>query len=204
MSRQTKILAQAAAALVLLVAVCAVSWFLVGCGPEDLTTVEADRLLRDSEFLRQTSTTKLILYKDDWISIPDFVAQHPDLKPFLDLGLVAVRSARRVWILGLVGAVSYLTPEGERASAGWQRSSGPEGEDAWMVPTASKELVEVQVPVEISDTEAACSFTWKWIPTAMGKAVGTPDTTETSRAKFRLREQTDGEEKWFLEEGSVR
>lgn len=67
-----------------------------------------------------------------------------------------------------------------------------------MIPTALRELLRVHPPVDISDEAAECRFTWKWKPNKIGKAVGAPDTTETSTVRFFRQE--DG---WFLEETSI-
>src|SRR5690242_21848207 len=104
MSRQMmKNLAWAAIAAVVLGGVCVGAWIWVSHYGKQLTTVEAERLLRDSEFLRQTWPTRLVLYKNAVFPESNLIAEHPEVKPFLDLGLVAVRPAAQMPFIGPVG-----------------------------------------------------------------------------------------------------
>lgn len=170
----------------------------LGCfRQKSLTKDEAERLLRASSFLDETATTRLVLYRNLVFPAADLIAQHRDMVKFMDLGLVTVQP-NEVWLGKPVGARFVLTPEGERAAAaGWQHTSGSRGEDAWIVPTARKELVQVRQPVT-RETSADCTFVWKWAPTKIGDKAGAPKGSETFSARFHL----EGEE-WSLDENSV-
>ena len=164
---------------------------------KSLTKAEAERLLRSSNFLSETATTRLVLYRNLVFPAADLIAEHRDMVRFMDLGLVAVQP-NEVWLGKPIGARFVLTPEGERASAsGWEHTSGPAGEGAWIVPTARKELVQVREPVT-REKSADCTFVWKWVSTKIGDKAGTPKGSETSSARFHL----EGEE-WYLDENSV-
>lgn len=164
---------------------------------KSLTKAEAERLLRSSNFLSETATTRLVLYRNHVFPAADLIAEHRDMVTFMDLGLVAVQP-NEVWLGKSIGARFALTPEGERAAAsGWQHTSGPRGEDAWIVPTARKELVQVREPV-IKKESADCTFVWEWTPTKIGDKTGAPKDSETFSARFHL----EGEE-WYLDENSI-
>ncbi|HKI06096.1 MAG TPA: hypothetical protein VKK31_29220 [Thermoanaerobaculia bacterium] len=169
---------------------------LLGCR-KPLKKPEAERLLRSANFLAETATTRLVLYRNFVFPAADLIAEHRDMVKFMDLGLVAVQP-NEVWLGKPIGARFVLTSEGERSAAsGWQHTSGSGGEDAWIVPTARKELVQVREPVDRGQF-AECTFVWKWIPTKVGDKTGAPKGSETFSARFHL----EGDE-WYLDESSI-
>lgn len=189
--------------LVLVVAVVAlglaggVAWLVVANLPRELTKAEAARLLRSSDFIAEMATTRLVLYRNHIFPAADLMAEHRDAVKFIDLGLVEIRPSEVIWGRP-IGAKFVLTAEGEQAVAtGWRSTSGPGGEEAWIVPTARKELVRVAEPV--TDGESAeCSFTWRWVPTKIGDKTGALKATVTSSASFHL-----DKDRWYLDESSL-
>jgi hypothetical protein len=169
---------------------------LLGC-KKPLKQAEAERLLRSSNFLAETATTRLVLYRNLVFPAADLIAEHRDIVKFMDLGLVAVQP-NEVWLGKPIGARFVLTSEGERAAAtGWHHTSGLSGEDAWIVPTARKELVQIRQPVT-HEQAADCTFVWKWASTKIGDKAGAPKGSETSSAKFHR-----DDDEWYLDESSI-
>jgi hypothetical protein len=189
--------------LVLVVAVVAlglaggVAWLVVVNLPGELTKAEAARLLRSSDFMAEMATTRLVLYRNHIFPAADLIAEHRDTVKFVDLGLVEVRPGEVLWGRP-IGAKFVLTPEGEQAAAtGWRSTSGPGGEEAWIVPTARKELVRIANPVTYEES-AECSFTWRWVPTKIGDKTGAFKSSETGSASFHL-----DRDRWYLDESSI-
>jgi hypothetical protein len=170
---------------------------IIGGFPKGLSQKEAERLLRSTRFMDEAVSTKLVLYKNLVLPATDLLAEHRDMVKFLDLGLVEVRP-NTVWWSKPVGAKFELTAEGERAAAaGWQHTAGSGGEEAWLVPTARKELILVLKPVT-QEEAAECAFTWKWAPNKIGEKIGIPKATESYSVRFHR--QGD---RWNLDESSI-
>jgi hypothetical protein len=169
---------------------------LVGCGQKKLTKLEAEKLLRSCGFMNELATTRLVLYRNLVFPVADLLAEHREMATFINLGLVEVRPNEVLWGHP-VGAKFVLTLDGERESAGWRSTSSPRGEEAWLVPTARKDLLLVQQPSTRAGT-ADCTFVWKWAPTKVGAKVGAPKSTEASAARFHL-----AGEQWYLDESSI-
>ena len=202
MSERTRVVLLIGVALVALtvVAVSAVlvTRYVIRNVPKGLSQTEAERQLRSSRFMDETASTKLVLYRNLVLPASDLIAEHGDMVKFLDLGLVEVRPST-VWWGKAVGAKFVLTAEGERAAAaGWQHTSGPGGEDAWLVPSARKDLVLVLKPVTQGEA-ADCTFTWKWIANKVGEKAGAPKMTETYSARFHRQD----DQQWLLDEASI-
>lgn len=175
---------------------------LAGCAgscTKELPRPEAQRLLRDSAFLAKTTTTRLVLHRNRIFPASDLIAEHQELATFIKLGLVEVRPYRVLWGRP-VGARVALTSRGEQAAASeWQRTYGPDGDEAWLIDTARRELLKVAKPAIRGET-ADCVFTWKWVPTSVGKEIGAPSKNETkATARFRL-----VGDQWYLDEDSIR
>jgi hypothetical protein len=168
----------------------------LGCGQKRLTKMEAEKLLRACGFMNELATTRLVLHRNLVFPAADLLAEHREMVRFIDLGLIEVRPSEVLWGRP-VGAKFALTLDGERESARWQPTSGPRGEEAWIVPIAHKELVLVQQPSSHEGT-ADSTFLWKWVSTKVGSKVGAPKGTETSSARFHLA----GAE-WYLDESSI-
>lgn len=197
MHERTRIIVVLIVAVVALGVAGGVTWLVVGNLPGELTKAEATRLLRSSDFLGEMATTRLVLYRNRIFPAADLIAEHRDTVKFIDLGLVEIRPSEVLWGKP-IGAKFVLTPEGEQAAAtGWRTTSGPGGEEAWIVPTARKELVRVAEPVT-SGESAECSFTWKWVPTKVGDKTGAAKGTEAGSASFYL----DEDRRWHLDETS--
>src|SRR6476659_2012283 len=64
---------------------------IVPPGPQGLSPAEAERLLRTSRFMAETTSTKLVLYRNRLFPASDLIAEHNDVVKFLDLGLVEVK-----------------------------------------------------------------------------------------------------------------
>lgn len=169
---------------------------ILACG-QKLTQAEARELILSSSFLNEASYAKLTLYKNTVFSADSLLKEHPDTRLFLSAGLAEIRP-NSVLFGREIGARIALTAEGERLSAsGWQRATGSKGEEAWLVPTFRRELVEVFEPVT-SGESAECEFSWKWAGTKLGDAIGARSGTENSPARFRL-----SNKKWQLVEKSL-
>lgn len=181
--------------IVLMVCGLAVA-LLLGCGQKRLTKPEAEKLLRSCGFMNELATTRLVLSRNLMFPAADLLAEHREITPFLNLGLVEVRPNEVMWGHP-VGAKFALTPDGERESAGWRSTAGPRGEEAWLVPIARKDLLLVQQPA-IQEGIADCTFIWRWSPTKVGAKVGAPKGTETSAARFHL-----AGDHWYLDESSI-
>lgn len=196
LGRTRTVLVLVASGLVLAFA-CGVAWWFLTHGPRTLTKAEAERLLRSSDYLKETAKTRLVLSRNLFFPATDLLAEHPEVVKFIDLGLVEVRPNEVLWGRP-VGAKFVLTAAGERSATDeWQHTSGPGGEEAWFVPTARKELVQVRKPTT-RDESASCMFVWKWVPTKIGEKTGASKTTETSSARFYL-----DDERWYLDESSL-
>jgi hypothetical protein len=190
--------------LVLVVAVVALGvagavawWVATHFFPAELTKAEASQLLRSSDFMGEMATTRLVLYHNQIFPAADLIAEHRDMVKFIDLGLIEVRPSGIFWGKP-IGAKLVLTTEGERAAAaGWRPTAGPAGEEAWIVPTARKELIEVR-ELRTREGEADCKFVWKWTATKIGHQTGGPKGSETAGARFHR-----DEDRWSLDEGSI-
>lgn len=167
---------------------------LLSACSKSLPKEEAERLIRASQFMGKPLSGTLTLYRNRIFSADDLKAEHPEVNPLLAAGLVEVRPDKVLFGMP-VGARFALTAEGEReASAGWQRSSGADGEESWVVVMARKELVQVSDPVA-NGPLAECDFTWKWAATKAGEPGQVPAEVQTTRAQFRF----EGEQ-WALDE----
>ena len=170
---------------------------LAGACNGSLSQEEAERLIRASDFMAKPLETTLSLYRNRVFSADDLKAEHPEMKAFLESGLVEVRPDKVVLSMP-IGAKFMLTADGAReASGGWRRTSGTNGEEAWIAVTARKELVQVSEPTGDGKV-AECELTWKWAATKVGTAVGVPQDRQTSLARFR-REA----EHWVLDESGL-
>lgn len=197
MHERTRIIVVLIVAVVALGVAGGVAWLAVGSLPGEFTKAEATRLLRSSDFLAEMATTRLVLYRNRIFPASDLIAEHRDTVKFVDLGLVEIRPSDVLWGKP-IGARFVLTPQGEQAAAGWRTTSGPGGEEAWIVPTARKVLIRVAKPVTSGEL-AECSFTWRWVPTKVGDKTGAFRGSEAGSASFHLDE--DG--RWYLDEGSI-
>jgi hypothetical protein len=170
---------------------------LSACG-KGLPKEEAERLIRASEFMGKPLTGTLTLHRNRIFSADSLRAEHPEVSPLLAAGLVEVRPDKVLFGMP-VGARFALTTEGEReAASGWQRTSGTDGEEAWVVVMAHKELVQVSDPVAEGEL-AECNFAWRWAATKAGEAGQVPEQAQTAQAQFRL----EGE-RWVLDEKLLR
>jgi hypothetical protein len=175
--------------------VVALSLFAAACNGS-LSREEAEGLIRSSDFMAKPLENTVSLYRNRVFSADDLMAEHPEMRAFLETGLVEVRPDKVVLTVP-IGAKFTLTADGVREAAGWRRTSGTNGEEAWIAVTARKELVQVSEPT--GDGESAeCEFSWKWAATKAGIAVGVPQDRQTSLARFR-REA----ERWVLDEGGL-
>jgi hypothetical protein len=181
--------------IVLTVCGLVVALFL-GCGQKKLTKLEAEKLLRSCGFMNELATTRLVLSRNLMFPAADLLAEHREMTPFINLGLVEVRPNEVLWGHP-VGAKFVLTLDGEREAAGWRPAAGPGGEEAWLVPTARKDLLLVQQPA-VREGTAECSFIWRWTPTRVGAKVGAPKGAETWAARFHL-----AGDQWYLDESSI-
>lgn len=112
MSGKAKLLVQIAVALILLIAVAAGAVVLVKeyLGQQEIPRQEAERLIRVSEFMRQAAMTRLVLPRNLLFPPSDLTAEHPEVMPFMNLGLVTVQPGQVLWGRP-VGAKFVLTPK---------------------------------------------------------------------------------------------
>ncbi len=156
--------------------------------PVSLPRDEAERLLRESDFLKETRPLTLTLFFNRWFPEADLRKEHPEVEPFIRAGLVEVLPHT---VIGGIhfGAKFALTDEGEKRafSEKWQRTSGPSEEEAWILVIAHKNLETVSEPVTTKD-RAECDFAWKWNPA--DPSLDLSDKIETalqaSHATFQL------------------
>ncbi|HEV2200656.1 MAG TPA: hypothetical protein VGR73_12605 [Bryobacteraceae bacterium] len=75
-----------------------------------------------------------------------------------------------------------LTPAGVEASKSWVMQGV-----TWRVPTMQREFVEVTGITNAQPTISIVEYTWKWVPTESGKALGmTPSEPRQEHAGFQL------------------
>ena len=139
--------------------------------------------LTSSQFINTPSTTKLILYQNSIPPSGDLLKEHPEHNVFLGLGLVSIVPYSS--IAGIeIGADFVLTQQGKtEAASGWKICRGPNDEEAYEIITARKEFMNI-IDVKHSGTNTSVTFTWQWIPTKIGEALGTPRTKKNSHAQL--------------------
>jgi hypothetical protein len=178
-------------------AVLLLALFLTGCGPR-LSSQEADQLIRETAFMRQAAETKLVLYRNKLFGPSDLIAEHSDLAPALQHGLLEV-VPNTVFFGQPVGAKFVLSAKGRAAAAGWRSELGPGGEEAWAVPTGTKQLVSI-VEMVPNGKVVDVRFAWRWVASELGRAEGFAESEQTSSVQVRWLES----KRWFVDETSIR
>jgi len=83
-----------------------------------------------------------------------------------------------------------LTPEGERILAqisGVEKTKNPDGTDAYTVPLAERQLVQIVKLTVNGRNRATVDYSWKWVPNQLGDAF---DASGTVIKSFKVWDRT--------------
>jgi hypothetical protein len=168
--------------MIVLLLVCMTA-FLTGCGSKELTRSRAADIIKTSEEFKKAATINLLpeyrqsltlvgagsreMSKEDF-ALQRFLESHADLAVLHHLGLVDFKVRRIEYpdsASSPLTVSSAITEKGRSASASWRQSG-----EGWVIPIATKELVEVTglAGAEEGSKQARVDYTWKWQPTNSG------------------------------------